>query len=225
MQFGKLQLARVSAPVRQHVTKIGGAPVFTQPTAWPRSRSTNSPMIFLGQFVLAPPLFPEVTTPKMAYLFMSDNPEGDLDTWDPASGENALLLQELPPEAECHLGLGPTLLELPGPGAGVEARPVELLGHITLQEPAALPTLAEMELWSPAQQEAYLYENGCKVGGEPDWIQGDECPLGWRLLVQLPEQLRVGQEPVTLSWNFGMGMLYALVNEEATQGILLWQCA
>jgi hypothetical protein len=80
----------VTAPITAPVTKFGGQPVWLEAPQWPLSRLCATPMEFIAQIALPPDLFPAVRA-RLAYLFMSGN-EAD-DTWDPNSGENAVILQ------------------------------------------------------------------------------------------------------------------------------------
>src|SRR6185295_12586286 len=58
-----------------------------------------------------------------------------------------------------------------------------------------------------------------KVGGKPDWLEGPSSPPGgpWQLLLQLVDlsgfTLGVGD----------CGLVYAMINSDATNGFVLWQ--
>jgi uncharacterized protein YwqG len=70
---------------------------------------------------------------------------------------------------------------------------------------------------NPDEQDGY--EN--KVGGTPDFLQGEEYPQGgpWRLLLQLDSS------SVPFHVNFGdAGVGYAFISQDGTVGKFLWQC-
>src|SRR4051794_3529049 len=86
-----LQFEFASVPITQPITKFGGEPVWIDEPAWPRSRSSNNLMFFIGQVGLDRRLFP-LAVADMAYIFMTDDPGADF-TWDPDAGENSVVLQ------------------------------------------------------------------------------------------------------------------------------------
>ncbi|MEU4508837.1 hypothetical protein AB0G05_05020 [Nonomuraea wenchangensis] len=102
----RLLVSAAKEPIREHVTKFGGAPVWVNEPQWPLSLRLERPMTFIGQFRLPGPEL------RMAYLFMTDD---DIAcTFESEAGENALIVQpgRVPPfvevRAEAH---GPAICE------------------------------------------------------------------------------------------------------------------
>jgi hypothetical protein len=85
----RLQMAfrPAASPVCGPVAKLGGQPTWLERPCWPWSAGLRAPMMFVGQFPL-----PGDNVP-MAYLFITDDPDATAETFDPESGENALLVQ------------------------------------------------------------------------------------------------------------------------------------
>ncbi|MGP3956329.1 hypothetical protein ACTWPT_10060 [Nonomuraea sp. 3N208] len=102
----RLLLIPAEEPIRGHVTKLGGAPVWVSEPQWPLSRRLERPMTFIGQFRLPGP------EPRMAYLFMTGE---DIDcTYESEAGENALIVQpgRVPPFVEVGADAsGPAICE------------------------------------------------------------------------------------------------------------------
>lgn len=207
-------LQPTDAPITEAVTKFGGQPVWIDGPEWPHSRETGAPMQFIAQIALIPQVFGDLPV-QMAYLFMTDGEDTD-GTWEPDSGENALILQpggDNP--ATRPLENGPTLYrrydENYKPLA--ELKPVEY--HVELK-------LVEDQGKEPPDakdDEAGAITN--QIGGEPNWLQGEEYPdeSGWRLVLQLDS----GDVPFDV--NFGdVGVGYALIAADGRRGKFLWQC-
>jgi hypothetical protein len=72
--------------------------------------------------------------------------------------------------------------------------------------------------------EADLHALNQKVGGEAYWIQGDETPKGWRLLLQLGEYPVMDGASVDPTWNFGTGSAYVFISPDCWKGVFLAQC-
>jgi hypothetical protein len=147
-------LRKAPAPITEAVTKIGGAPVFLEPASWPQCRACAQPMQFLAQFRLDDPL-PLAQRYQMAYVFMC---EGCDDSWDPASGVNAVLLQ--PPSA-AHW---PQIVPGAFPDYAVEWRQA--------QEPPVDRTDRAVD-----EDLREMVELCTKVGGAPGWIQYEDTPV------------------------------------------------
>lgn len=179
--------------VARHVTRLGGQPAWIDTPQWPLSRATGEPMRFIGQFQISPA---DGEAVALAYLFMTgDEPYVD-GTWEPAGGENAVIVQPG--------GRVPAFTRVrpdsQGPSVGDEHLPV---------------AAAER----PAGEDAWQFLGG--TGAEPVWLQGDENPgLGWRLIVQLDS----AELPVWV--NFGdAGVSYAFLSPDGGEGRFLWQCS
>ncbi|MFN7922546.1 MAG: DUF1963 domain-containing protein [Bryobacteraceae bacterium] len=222
MEYGRLILHRSTEPIREPVTKFGGLPAWVDKPAWPRSAATGAKMLFIGQVEIDPRLFP-VTDRRIAYLFITDNP--DLETWDPESGENAVIIQVMQPGHSVTIVKGPTLNEMyweEGDDVGRE-RPLELAAEVVI-EPQPDLTDEEIDQLDEEAQKEYFSWLGQSIGGKPDWIQNDEVPDGWPLLLQIGEWPRVAGKSIVPTWNFGTGNCYVLISPDCSKGILLWQC-
>ncbi|MDQ1626961.1 MAG: hypothetical protein QOI54_705 [Actinomycetota bacterium] len=149
----ELVLSPADAPVTDPVTKFGGQPVWVGEPAWPLSAELGAPMRFIGQ--LCVPGTAD-SPPRMAYLFMTQDDDADVEgTWEADGGENALICRPGQPAPFLR-----TTAQPEGPTVGPDV-------HAAL-----LPT-------SGAQ------DSGSHVGGRPAWLQGDETPWGFSFLLQL----------------------------------------
>lgn len=234
MEHGRLVLQRAAAPIEEPVTKFGGLPVWVEKPAWPVSAATGEQMLFIGQVVVDQPLFP-VKTPRIAYLFITEVDEtnvGQLATADPNGGENAVVIQDLYPSRQAAIIDGPRLMETYWEGTVRMKRPLELSATVCIEPvPAGLSDEAELsdeERYRLRMDRPYAIEYynalGQRVGGVANWIQGDEMPEGWRLLLQMHDYPWVDGESLQTSWNFGTGSCYVLISPDCSAGILLWQC-
>lgn len=223
---GHLLFEPVSEPVTTCVTRFGGQPCWLEAPQWPLSRATGQPMRFIAQVALEAPLFAG-SGGRMAYLFMTDDPEQYVDgTWEPEGGENAVVVQP------GHFA-GPTVALAQGPAL---YRMVEVAGKRALQ-PQAVEFLVKLRLvedepghqpesvrseWTDARHEHYAQAlEGNKIGGTPGFLQGDEYPQpgDWKLLLQLDSTT------VPFSVNFGdAGIGYAFIDQAEQEGRFLWQC-
>jgi uncharacterized protein YwqG len=178
----------VPAPLGQPVSKLGGQPVWLAGPQWPVSRQLGEPMRFLGQFQL--PGEPG----RLGYLFMTEDEDRHVDgTWEPESGENALIVQPG--------GRVPAFLEVvdtaTGPSLRLGGDEAELAIDVAPAEPATTSN---------------------RLGGEPEWLQGDETPAdGWRLLVQLDSSTDL------FTVDFGEGVGYGFVSPDGAEGRFVWQ--
>lgn len=177
------------------ITKFGGQPNWAAEACWPLSKETGNPMGFICQILLDNKLFPGGKN-KIAYIFMTDGEDFVDGTWEPDSGENAVIIQTISDNIQ----------------------------HNTASDLLAGPTLeAEYKVECEFAQESLEGEEeyGNKIGGEPDFIQGEEYPDGggWQLLLQLDST------EVPFEVNFGdAGIGYAFINKDCTEGKFLWQC-
>lgn len=220
-----LTFRQVHVPITEPVTKLGGQPVWLTGPEWPLSRSTGSPMRFIGQVALEPRIF-GVVPGRLAYLFMTDEADFVDGTWEPDAGENAVVIQpgrydtgETQP-----LLAGPTLyqmVDLPGAACRTPA-PCEFLVELESgEDPDWVDPWASD--WDDETIDRYCRSvEGNKIGGTPGFLQRPEWPTGegWRRLLQL-DSTRV---PFEL--NFGdAGVGYAFLSGDGTRGKFLWQCA
>lgn len=185
----------VNEKIDKPITKFGGQPNWCVELNWPLSRETGNPMRFICQILLDNRLFPDGEN-KVAYIFMTDEEDFVNGTWEPDSGENAVIIQSFSNTSQ----------------------------HNTVKDSLVGPTLeAEYEVKCSFVQEnpEGSEEYGNKIGGEPDFIQGEEYPdgEGWQLLLQLDST----ETPFEI--NFGdAGIGYAFINKDCTEGKFLWQC-
>ena len=226
MEHGRLILQRSSAPIEEPVTKLGGLPVWVNEPAWPVSAATGEQMHFIGQVVIDQPLFP-VETPRIAYLFMTEWTEtkAGLVTWDPKKW-GAVIIQDVSAGRQPTIVDGPRLRETYWEGSNQMTRPLELAATVCIEPiPAELSDDERYLLLMDRRRKIEYYNAlGQKVGGVPNWIQGDEMPEGWRLLLQMNQYPWVDGESIDTNWNFGTGSCYALISPDCSEGILLWQC-
>ncbi|RCS59473.1 DUF1963 domain-containing protein [Parvibium lacunae] len=210
---------------RQYLsTQFGGQPTWINQPCWPLSAKTNAPMTFIGQIVIPSELFTQADG-QCAYLFIADS-DGSLPTWEPESGENAVIIQSphalfSPPTflTLSSLATGPTVLTK---AHGAETDRVELfIPTFDLQMEPQFHTQAQRAILDDESAKAYDHAMwGNKIGGQPWFIQGDEYPIGdtWQLLAQLDECA------LPFYVNFGTGYAYIFINETLNEGRLLWQC-
>jgi len=223
-EHAKIDFIPSHTPITEAVTKFGGQPVWLGKPQWPLSRRTGKPMQFIAQIALDDRLWPG-TAGKMAYLFIADDETGALPTWDPESGENALIIQpgtaELPVKVAADV-TGPVLCQWHDKGNERVPDACEYAVRLSLEEE---PVWQEESVRLEWDEEAYAQYDaameGTKLGGGPEFLQGDEFPAGegWRLLLQLDST------DVPFAVNFGdAGVGYAFIDATAECGRFLWQC-
>lgn len=215
------------SPIDTPVTKFGGHPVWLEEPQWPLSASSGNPMQFIGQIALDPLIFPDAEG-KVAYLFMTGDDEDDAETWDPDGGDNAVIIQ---PGGILHVPVAP-LRRGPALLAMVEEdgeeymipSPHEYTVQLSRAENPDFVSEIQRQDWDEATNDQYAEQlMGNKIGGTPCFLQYDEFPPGeenWQLLLQLDST------DVPFYINFGdAGVAYAFINQDATLGKMLWQCA
>jgi hypothetical protein len=225
MEHGRLVFERSPSPIKEPVTKFGGLPVWVGEPAWPVSAAIHKQMLFIGQVVIDRPLLP-VDERRIAYLFITEDDEetvGRLETWSPNSGENAVIIQKVGACPALTIGDGPRLMETYWKNRVRKSRPLELSAEVVI-EPAPDISYDDTLQWDESRRIEYFNEQGQVIGGEPDWLQADEGPAGWRLLLQMPSCPWVDGASLDTNWNFGTGNCYVLVSPDCSEGILLWQC-
>lgn len=210
-------------PITEAVTKFGGEPVWIGEPQWPLSRSTGNPMQFICQIAIDPELF-GLVGPKMAYIFMTDEDEPIDGTWEPDSGENAVILQpgvtSIPVDA---LTTGPTLVRRVDDDADddVDFERCEFAVNLfPAEDPEYVPECDRYD-WSDDQWDEY-HETDNKIGGSPNFLQNEEFPGPgrWNLLLQLDSC----QVPFEI--NFGdAGIGYAFLSADGRVAKFLWQCS
>jgi hypothetical protein len=188
------------------------------------SAETGKPMRFICQVALTDEPF-NLATPKMAYVFMTDEEDYVDDTWEPDGGENAVILQpgrtslSVKPLAE-----GPTLYRMVNqPGRSrLVPEPCEFTVKGSISDDPAFVDEAARAEWPDEKWDSHAKAlEGNKIGGTPIFLQGDEFPGpgSWKLLLELDST----QVPFFV--NFGdAGTGYAFLSEDGTIGKFLWQC-
>jgi len=208
----KLKIAgfkRVTEPIVEPVSKFGGQPVWLGSPQWPVSEGWGQPMMFIAQIALDIVPF-DLEGPVMAYHFVT-HPNGprddffDPDVVFPDGGENALIIQPWSSSASMRteeIDEGPSLVD--PAGDPFEALPI----YETGEDPAFL-SHSDFSLLSDDRKRVYFTElDGNKIGGVPNFIQGDGWPESgyvWRLVLQLvpsslPFFLRLGASPLLFSF-------------------------
>lgn len=220
-----LQFEQVKEPIDRCVSKFGGQPNWVSEPEWPIDSEKEEKMQFIGQIELIDELFGE-TTGQMAYIFFDGDEEGQ-GTWDPNGGLNAIIVQPGNNDAK-------TVAEATGPVApvneyydGIDWDKSGLhefkLNFEFSEEPDYLDDDAIGLLIDENEKKYDEYAEKMevsKIGGNPFFIQGEVIPIqgNWEFLCQLFEH----DLPVWV--NFGTGIAYAFINEEGTNGKILWQC-
>lgn len=203
-----IKFKRSRTPIRELVTKFGGAPKWKGRPQWPLATRTGAPMQFIAQIALDSFGFEGA----MAYLFM-EGENGAGDTWEPDGGANALIIQ--PSDA-------PLVVETKGRPDGkslFELKPVPH-GNVRQKQDCEFAVILHEE----EDGELEDGDEGCrnKIGGVPKWLQGDETPTDgkWQLLLQLDSSA------VPFEIDFGeAGVGYAFISCDGKRGKFLWQSA
>lgn len=217
-----------ASPVRDPVAKLGGQPVWLERPCWPWSSNPSVPMMFVGQFPVPGDSL------RIAYLFITDDPDATAETYDPESGENALLVQPG--------GRVPDFLATTGDSTGPslwrhgarwdEHVPVELLIEMSPLDPAEERALENEIARQEAERAGVLPESAhdsaspplSYVGGKPHcWQPQTGMPAPWRFFFQLDgSEGWDDDEPYAL--NFGGGTGYAYLSQDEREGRFLWDC-
>jgi Domain of unknown function (DUF1963) len=215
-----LAFHEAAAPITDHVTKFGGQPVWLEEPQWPISRATGEPMRFIGQIALDESLFGPLAG-RMVYLFISDGETFVDNTYDPAGGENALIVQ-------------PGTYEGPVTGQSIGPTVETGVGHVGQDQrgSAAMEYAVTLQLGEDPdviEGDDALGEEGAgddgtvsevKIGGTPAWLQYPEYPAGgpWKLLLQFDSA------HVPFYVNFGdAGVGDTFIAEDGLLGAFLWQ--
>ena len=218
-----VDLLPVDRPIKQPMTKFGGQPNWLETPEWPISKELGEPMRFIGQILLTDNLFPNLGG-KMAYLFMTDDETGSLETWNAWAGENAVIIQ---PGGDNTKQTRPIAT---GPTVQTKKASIEYVVELVDSEEPPKEIEDEYEMMGDLYERInaiedfeleYLWEVN-KIGGIPAFIQEDELSLyepehEWLLILQLSEY-----QPFYL--NFGDGIGYAFINKSGTLGRFFWQC-
>lgn len=182
-------------------TRTGGLPLVPAGFEWPVCRTCKGPMQFLAQISLAD----LAEEPGYLAIFMCQNDPGSCDEWDPEAGGN-------------HAAV------LPIDGLTVATPPPT--GVTQLPEVSAT---SHTDVESGYKDARKSYGDAVRdvlgqLGGEPDWIQGDEWPVcpECEVLMDFVVQLEEGHDHRT-SANYGGGSAYAFACYSDALGAFLWQ--
>jgi hypothetical protein len=181
-------------------------------------------MMFIGQIKLEPELFGRIES-KMAYIFMTEDKKGGAQTWDPYSGENAIIIQPGSNRIKVlPVDMGPSLnrrVKKRGT-ARYLIESCEYSVQLNLGGDPEYITEYEREDWDAITFKKYAKAlGGNKIGGTPGFLQGDEFPKGgpWNLLLQLDST------KVPFLIDFGdSGNGYAFISKDGNKAKFLWQC-
>lgn len=185
-----------------HTPRTGGVPLVPVGFEWPVCRTCGGAMMFLAHLPSAE---------GAVAVFMCQNDPGLCQEWDPAFGGNA-----------AYVFTG-ALVAAVVPAAG-ETRLAEVSALETSDVDAAGYTTAR-EGWAAATGRSVREALG-KLGGAPEWIQGDETPVcpGCGAPMDFGVQLEEGRDPRT-GMNFGGGGCgYVFACGPCERAAFLWQC-
>jgi hypothetical protein len=216
-----------AGPIDAPVAKLGGRPVWLDEPFWPVSRTSGMPMTFVGQFPLPGP------SPRLSYLFLAQDDDEIAATFEPDSGENALLVQPGGIIPAFVIGVavedGPSLWRRGS--SWTERVPVELFLDADpptgAAERAYLLAIAQQSAeragtYLAADDEEAL-ERRSFVGGQPlFWQPTTSIGRGWRFFFQLDGAEGWGDDLYAL--NFGGGTGYAFLSQNEREGRFLWDC-
>lgn len=215
-------------PVRGPVAKLGGQPAWLERPCWPLSAAFKAPMMFVGQFPIPG------SDIRMAYLFITDDPNAAAETFAPDSGENALLIQpggRIPGFlATAGNSTGPSLWRR---GASWDEHvPVELLIEMFPLDPAEEQILENRIARREAERAGTTVPQVTGTGICPplSYMGGKPCPwqsqvtvaAPWRFFFQLDGGEGWNEEPYAL--NFGGGTGYAHISRDEREGRFSWDC-
>ncbi|GLZ80224.1 hypothetical protein Afil01_50310 [Actinorhabdospora filicis] len=185
-----------------HTPRTGGVPLAPAGFQWPVCRTCGGAMMFLAHLPSAE---------GAVAVFMCQNDPGLCQEWDPAQGGNA-----------AYVFTGP-LGETGVPEKG-QTRLPEAAGLTTTEVDAADYATARQG-WAAATGRSPREVLG-KLGGAPEWIQGDETPTcqGCGAPMDFGVQLEEGRDPRT-GMNFGGGGRgYVFACGPCDRAAFVWQC-
>jgi uncharacterized protein YwqG len=204
-------------------TRIGGLPVATKGTPWPRCATCKGLMQFLAQIALQDARLESLADRKqLLLLFQCQNDPGVCDEWDADAGGNAAILvtasdldvlsPPAPTAKERNQGRdGPTSLDK---AQAISARSYDDSRRDEYDDDADVEAVQKKGTGVVG-----------KLGGRPVWIQGDEtpkCSCGRKMafIAQIEAHADRGI-------NFGdAGAGYAFACKRCkTKAKFLWQCS
>jgi hypothetical protein len=220
----------VTVAICKPVTKFGGQPCWIDEPAWPLSPRLGKPMRFAAQIRLPVEIVGETLANKLAYFFVTDDQDSQgrfVFGGCLGDGESAVIVQ---PGIELRCGTvairnGPSVFTYDEKGPrGPDGRLTRTIDEfaVTLEWGEDPEFASEGVIWGwdfldkPDSPEAkgwpedkrnqyYQAVQGTKIGGTPNFFQGDAWPKGddWIFLLQVETQelgLNLG--------DFGTGFLF-----------------
>jgi hypothetical protein len=186
-------------------TRFGGLPSVDSNFSWPTCRACSGSMQFLGQIRRA-------EAKKLHLIFMCQNDPGVCSEWEADGGANAVICTDVD---DLQIATSPSEGEVVRAtlyGARVE--------RVRTQDYGTART--EWAQQHPNRQREVLGH----VGGEADWLQGDETPScdNCKNPMRLVAQLETGPDYKT-EMNFGGGCGYVFECDCTARGYgkFLWQ--
>ena len=211
-----LTFRRAEHPINARTTKFGGLPTWLAETCWPLSRATRKPMLFVCQIALD-----QIEMGNgMVYVFISEDPGGDLQTWLVDGGENAIIVQPgLVSAPHLPLAVGPYVFTMEGQRLR-EPVPCEFEVDLTPGADPDMVDLTTLENWTADERQRYRAALlGTKLCGTPGLLQHEEpIGAGWTLLAQI-DSVRV---PFEINFG-GCGVGYVFLSPSGTAGKFFWQ--
>ena len=201
----------IETPKADTKDSVGGVPWAEAETEWPLCRTCGSPMQFIAQLPLCHCGDERlVARGQRLLLFQCQNQPGLCEEWDADGGGNAALLVSESGLQRLDVPSGPTLLDAVSP---VGFREYDDSRQENSPDDGYYEALAE---------DSQVLG---KIGGRPDWIQGDEtpsCQCGERMVFVAQLECHGGG-----GINFGdVGSGYAFVCPKCSHSAkFLWQCS
>ncbi|MGW5274572.1 hypothetical protein ACWEQP_18735 [Streptomyces sp. NPDC004044] len=200
------------------ITRTGGTPLAPAGAAWPSCAKCSGPMQFLAQILLNglghPVSEADTQADRVMAIFMCQNDPGMCDEWSPtASGNRALLY---PFDA---------LQPMAAPGPNEDVLRLGAVNAVTLVSSPSADYFSAREEWGKCSGNGLENVLG-QLGGEPDWLQGDETPTCSTCTqpMILVAQFEDGPDHST-AMNFGgCGTAFAFACGPCIQAAFLWQC-
>ncbi|MFG2668366.1 DUF1963 domain-containing protein [Streptomyces sp. NPDC048387] len=202
------------------VTRTGGTPLAPAGASWPSCATCSGPMQFLAQILLdglgRPVREADIQADHVMAIFMCQNDPGMCDEWSPTAGGNRALLY--PSDA-----LQP--MAAPEPNEDEDVLRLGAVNAVALVSSPCADYVSAREDWGNRSGNSLGNVLG-QLGGQPDWLQGDETPACSTCTqpMTLVSQFEEGPDHST-AMNFGgCGTAFAFACGPCTQAAFLWQC-
>jgi hypothetical protein len=218
-----MEFAAATETVRTPGPQLGGQPLWLEQPTWPQSKDLGAPMMFVGQFPIPN------GDGSVAYLFMTDDPDAMAPTFEPESGENAVIVQPG--------GRVPTFVDVTDEATGpslwrrgrdwdehvpveleIGVRPATEAENRRIEEEIALNQGQQIELSrGVAAPRSFL-------GGSPcHWQPTAPLQHPWRFLLQLDGREGWAADD-HYALNFGGGTGYLYLSADGREGRFFWDC-